>query len=422
MLSVIMSGLNVAKEDLAVSANNLANASTVGFKRSDASFLDIFSNDPSSNPKTAVGLGAITGAVTRSTNQGSMTTTGRVTDLAIAGRGYFTLSATDPETGSTNIMYTRSGAFNVNAEGQITDSIGNQLQCFPVSATGQVMKTLQGAVIPPEKTPAEIRVALGASTPVGSVVSLTLAGQNVASSPPLTATDVANGYVSIQVPGVSSADAPDVGASYPVTTISVPLAGNEVAGQSVEIRDANNAIVGTKVLTSEDIVAGHVNFSQPSMSTAQISSLTANYIDSGTSTAITATITGAASTQVAASEYRGVYLQGISINSKGMIQASYGDGSKTDIGAVALANFRNDAALKAIGNTNFVASQESGQATMTRAGAPFAGDILSSTLEQANVDITQELMTMLRAQQVYNGNARMLQTEVEVSSRITDKL
>ena len=47
---------------------------------------------------------------------------------------------------------------------------------------------------------------------------------------------------------------------------------------------------------------------------------------------------------------------------------------------------------------------------------------MSATIEQSNVDITQELMKMLRAQQLYNGNARMLQTAVEVSSRLTDKI
>ena len=55
MLSIIMSGLNVAQKDLQVSANNMANANTVGFKRSQASFLDVFANDPSANPKTEIG-------------------------------------------------------------------------------------------------------------------------------------------------------------------------------------------------------------------------------------------------------------------------------------------------------------------------------------------------------------------------------
>ena len=45
---------------------------------------------------------------------------------------------------------------------------------------------------------------------------------------------------------------------------------------------------------------------------------------------------------------------------------------------------------------------------------------MSGTLEQANVDITNELMEMIRAQQVYNGNARVLQTTIETVSKITD--
>jgi flagellar hook protein FlgE len=59
---------------------------------------------------------------------------------------------------------------------------------------------------------------------------------------------------------------------------------------------------------------------------------------------------------------------------------------------------------------------------MTEAGAPAAGDIRSGMLEESNVDMTAELMEMLRAQQVYNGNARMMQTSVEMISRITDKI
>jgi len=43
-------------------------------------------------------------------------------------------------------------------------------------------------------------------------------------------------------------------------------------------------------------------------------------------------------------------------------------------------------------------------------------------LEESNVDMTAELMEMLRAQQVYNGNARMMQTSVEMISRIVDKI
>jgi flagellar hook protein FlgE len=151
--------------------------------------------------------------------------------------------------------------------------------------------------------------------------------------------------------------------------------------------------------------------------------MTMRFLTNGDSIAQNDTLISTAAGQVqAATEYRTSYLQGVSINSKGLIKATYGDGSAFDVGYIALATFRNDSALKPTGNTNFIATGDSGDATLVQAGAPAAGDILSGTLEQANVDITQELMTMLRAQQVYNGNARMLQTAVEVASRITDKL
>ena len=47
---------------------------------------------------------------------------------------------------------------------------------------------------------------------------------------------------------------------------------------------------------------------------------------------------------------------------------------------------------------------------------------MTATLEQSNTDIAAELLTMLKSQQNYNGNARMLQTYVETASRLTDKI
>jgi len=106
------------------------------------------------------------------------------------------------------------------------------------------------------------------------------------------------------------------------------------------------------------------------------------------------------------------------------VTATYSDtaNTKITIGQVALAQFANPSALKPIGNTDFAASASSGTPNVVGAGAPRAGNIMSGTLEQSNVDITAQLMQMIQAQQLYNGNARMLQTAVEVGSRITDKI
>lgn len=428
MLSVIMSGLNVAQKDLQVASNNVANAGTVGFKRSVSSFADVFSNDPSANPKTAVGSGAITSMITRNTSQGAMTSTDKVTDLAIAGRGYFTLASTDPETGARNVVYTRAGNFTVNVKGEIVDASDNQLQVFPVNANGKVDTTQTiGAKIASEKDPADVRVPLSDTAGVGSRVVVKLAGETIVTTPALTQADIDRGYVTVSTPGVSSDNSSDLSASYDVTKVTIPFDSSLVAvGDQMRFTSPDSKFVITRTITADELNLGALEVDVPvTVTNANIAQATADFLTSGGS-AITGALSGSMSAvvgqQVASSEYRGVYLQGITIDSKGMVQATYGDGSKSDVGAIALASFRNDSALKPIGNTKFVASDQSGTAIMTRAGAPFAGDILSGTLEQANVDITQELMTMLKAQQLYNGNARMLQTAMEVGNRVTDKI
>ena len=127
MLSVTMAGLNAAQKSMDVTSNNMSNANTVGFKRSTAIFGDVFSSDPASNPKTAVGSGVMTSSVSRDTTAGAIKTTGRVTDLAIDGRGYFVVQ--DPSPGAP-MTFTRAGNFGLDANGFIADSSGNQLMGF----------------------------------------------------------------------------------------------------------------------------------------------------------------------------------------------------------------------------------------------------------------------------------------------------
>ena len=508
MLSIIMSGLNVAQKDLQVSANNMANANTVGFKRSQASFLDVFANDPSANPKTAVGTGAMTGMVERVTTQGAMTASDSVTDLAIAGKGFFVMGSAD----GSSVLYTRAGNLGIDASGKIVDSLKNELQVFQsVDGVAQTDQPTISAVVPSQT--GGVRIGLAAGAAAGSEISLKLNGEELGPIK-LTAADVQAGYVNFSSPSLKSAAG--LTATYSTQTASVPVATSDI-GQVIQLQDADGAVLGSKTITAADVAMkkvdftlsstqptvglkvvmistgqgaelpqdtnvdpdagisivqatpgtdaptdpirgnwsgpgpaagrvvqlldsngnvvaskivseadvtnGYVDFNKPNSTFQVTANMTMRYLTNGDAIAQNDTVVSTTAGQVAANtEYRNSYLQGVSINSKGLIKATYGDGSSFDVGFIALATFRNDSALKPTGNTNFIATGDSGDATLVKAGAPAAGDILSGTLEQANVDITQELMTMLRAQQVYNGNARMLQTAVEVASRITDKL
>ena len=312
MLSVTMAALNASQKEMNVTSNNLANASTVGFKRSYANFGDVFSNDPAANPKTAVGAGVLLTSVARDTTAGALKSTGRVTDMAIDGRGYFVTK--DPAGGANaSNTYSRAGNFGIDVNGNLVDAGGFQVQGFKPDPASTPLAALEtGGVIDGVKIPSTIEAG---NWPTGTYCS----------NP-----------------------APDLNAT-PTNGVYPPKAAN--AGPDL-----------------------------------------------------------------------GSVLQSLSISPKGEVQATYSDNKTYTLRFVAIANFPSDQGLKAIGNNRYSETGLSGKASITGAGAPKAGNIMTGTLEQANVDITNELMDMIRSQQVYNGNARMLQTTMETVSRITDKI
>ena len=172
MLSVSIAGLDAAQKTMDVASNNLANASTLGFQRSTANFADVFSNDPASNPATAVGSGVVTSAVSRDTTAGSLETTGRVTDMAINGRGYFLVR--DPSATGNNFSFTRAGSFGLNANGFIVDPAGNQLIGYGALNTGNVDAN-GNAIMAPNTTAAPVALQVtpqfnnGATLPDGTI-------------------------------------------------------------------------------------------------------------------------------------------------------------------------------------------------------------------------------------------------------------
>ncbi|NBQ39379.1 MAG: flagellar hook-basal body complex protein [Alphaproteobacteria bacterium] len=613
MLSVTMAGLNAAQKSMDVTSNNMSNANTVGFKRSTAVFGDVFSSDPASNPKTAVGSGVMTSSVSRDTTAGAVKTTGRVTDLAIDGRGYFVVQ--DPAPGAP-MTFTRAGNFGLDANGFIVDSSGNQLMGFQAvqsfNSDGSPTLDANGNIVmaPNLNQSRSLKVlpqfAAGSTLPDGSIANqeiqqLSFNGNSTSNSsiivagvpidfgkgdtPEMMAKKVVNALSpavtngqlsSVSMTGRPSWPAPmctkrsattqdfePAGAfvdNVPLTklgliagdkysfaiatsamstdTPSTPIAlnvsvtvPNDPAGfiaalNSAITEAANTAGVGAsdyptvadgKVTTDNlqslefewptktpgaanssgntvDVTSdgGNVGGVFGSGSTAAVASTAQpkiQTIDFGSTNATSdmtvsvagvvfdvhkgdtpASIANRAMTKIAAAFpspstvsvdttnssklvisfdpslkdvklVRPIYankkspamlselskfstdpvlMQGVSIDPKGQLAATYSNGSTYTMGFLELANFANDAGLKDIGGNRFVQTGTSGQPVITAAGAPKAGNIMSGALEQANVDITSELMDMIRAQQVYNGNARVLQTTVDTVTKITD--
>jgi flagellar basal-body rod protein FlgG len=133
-LSIAATGMNAQQTNLDVIANNIANINTTGFKRARAEFTDLLyqvdrskgvpsiSNQDIVPEGAHIGLGVRTAAVRSINIQGTLASTGNQLDVALTGNGWFQISMPN---GSTN--YTRSGAFNTNAEGQLVTTSGHSV-------------------------------------------------------------------------------------------------------------------------------------------------------------------------------------------------------------------------------------------------------------------------------------------------------
>ncbi len=125
-LAIAATGMSAQALHVEVIANNMANINTTGFKRARAEFTDLLyqaerlqgvstqGRDNAIPEGAQVGLGVRTAAIRNQHQQGTLTSTGNKFDLAITGRGWFQITAANGDT-----LYSRAGAFNTNASGQL---------------------------------------------------------------------------------------------------------------------------------------------------------------------------------------------------------------------------------------------------------------------------------------------------------------
>ncbi len=160
-LWISKTGLDAAQTDVAVVSNNLANASTVGFKKDRAIFEDLLYqniNQPGGRSSAdtelpsglMLGAGSKVVATQKAHTQGNLLTTDNALDISIQGRGYFEILQPDG-----TIAYTRNGQFTLNDQGQMVTpgagfllqpqiTIPEDAQQITISQDGQVSATVRG--------------------------------------------------------------------------------------------------------------------------------------------------------------------------------------------------------------------------------------------------------------------------------------
>jgi flagellar hook protein FlgE len=156
-----LSGLNGAAKSLDVIGNNIANASTVGFKGSQAQFADVYASSLNGVGGMTAGIGTKVANIAQQFTQGNIESSNNSLDVAINGQGFFRTVS------SGMVQYTRNGQFSMDKDGYMVNAQGAKLTGYGVDAGGAV---LAGAPVPMRIDAADLKPV--ATTKVGIEMNL----------------------------------------------------------------------------------------------------------------------------------------------------------------------------------------------------------------------------------------------------------
>ncbi len=379
-----ISGLRSHQTMLDVTGNNIANVNTTAFKASATQFQDTLSQltKGASGPQSEaggtnpaqIGLGVQVAAISTNFSQGSAQATGRSTDMMIAGNGFFVV-----QSGGEN-LYTRAGSFSFDAGGRLVTPDGGLVQGW--TAADGVVPTSAGSIGPiilPQNTVA----------PAQATSSATMSG-NLPS-------DAAVGTALTRDVDVYDA----MGISR---TVSMDFT-RTATGWDVAASDGTATGTNTVAFTSGVLSAG---------ASMTIGGVVVDFSE----------VTGYAGlTTVAAARQDGREagsLQSFSLAKDGTLNGSYSNGATVAIARVAMATFTNPGGLEKAGSSTYRSSINTGDVTITTAGAAGVGTLVGGSLEMSNVDLSQEFTNLIVAQRGFQANARIITTSDEVLQELTN--
>lgn len=113
-----------------------------------------------------------------------------------------------------------------------------------------------------------------------------------------------------------------------------------------------------------------------------------------------------------------VALANVSIGIDGLVTATYADGSSQMLGKVAMASFTSNEGLRPIGDAHWQSTGDSGPALVNTATNGSLGSIRSGALERSNVDVTEELVSLISAQRNFQANSKAIETDKNMTQAI----
>jgi flagellar hook protein FlgE len=393
---IALSGIHAINEQLESVSNNIANASTYGFKSTRANFSSVYAGTSAN--------GVEIGSHTQNINQsGATQTTGRSLDAAIDGRGFFV--SRDPQGGMT---YTRVGIFSTDAKGYLIDSNGKMVQGYG-PAKGGALGPMGDILVPTGQIDASPTTSIAFVGNLSSdwTVPATAFDSTKSSSYNMVKQSVV--YDAIGTQHTMSQyfvkkDATTVDVYYSMDGAAITPA-TAPATNSLVFDTTGQLTTGTsKALTIPgSAAAAAVNFTVDYTGTTKFA---------GEATTTTNRSDGYAS---------GAFV-GVELASDGSLVAKYSNDKSQVVGTVAIATFANEGALQSISDTSWTANANSGNALYNLPGVGLSGKLTTGALEGSNVDVTSELVGLMTSQRNYQANSKVLTTENQMMQSLMQAL
>lgn len=438
-----VSGLTTYSDVISVIGNNIANVNTPGFKEGRANFSEVLTSTSNLEPGQGVSLNGID----RLFSQGGFQSTSVGTDLAIDGEGFFVLA--DPA--STSNLYTRTGDFRLNADGDLVNpqglivrgfdpnksninalpfaeniNLGGQAFSPQQTSTATITASLDSEATAPgvsfdptnPTTTSNFATAMtffdslgeGHTTEVNFQKQTTpantwnwfavadageLTGSGLPTSGPIT---LARGDLTFTTAGALDTTRTlerinySTGALAALSTaeqganVIYDFAGGATTGQNVAFdfgtplriyNSATNTFAANPAALNG--LEGTVQFSAPSSALFQ----SQNGFSSGV-------------------------LDNFSVNHDGVIEGFFSNGQSRELYQLALAKFPNPQGLAALGDLIFNQSTDSGEPVVATPATAGLGSISANSLETSNVDLSTQFVELIRAQQAFQANARVI--------------
>lgn len=413
------SGIETHGDAISVVGDDIANASTFGYKSARADFEEVIAGTANGQ---GLGDGVRFGGTETNFTQGTISTTGNPLDLAVSGGGFFAMRGN--YSGIDGTYYSRDGRFHLDNTGTVVNPEGLKLQGYLIDGTGRQATTPSDLTFPatsPPRATANMALALNldsASVPLPPFNPAAAA----ATSNYTTSTTAYDSLGTAHRVDIYFHDNGGGSWDWHALVDGGDLTGG-VKGVATQIASGALTFNGAGALQTAVPGASSANF----VGAIPNQSIAFNFGDpiagGGTGLAGTSQFAGASNVKSLSQDgYSSGTLVDLSmaVAQDGTINATYSNGQTRPAARLALATFASDAGLHRDGSQLFSSTVASGQALLDAAATGNRGTVSGGALETSNVDLGHELVTLIAYQRAFSANARTVTTSNEMLTEVAN--